>query len=75
MIKQFTIGFSRTINLGNFESARVEASVVLEVEPDHNLELLKDAAQMQLRDLLERTWRAQYKPRDKETVIQQGARS
>lgn len=59
MLKQFTIAFSRTVNLGNFESARVEASVTHEVPDGANLETVREGAQAQLRDLLEQTWRAQ----------------
>lgn len=33
-IREITIGVSRTFNLGNFESFRVEASAVVAVEDD-----------------------------------------
>ncbi len=33
-IKEISIGVSRTFNLGNFESFRVEASAVIAVEED-----------------------------------------
>lgn len=66
MVKQFTVGFSRTVNLGNFESARVEASVV--VENDADVEAIEEA-QTTLRRLLEKTWEAQFKPKSKEIVI------
>jgi hypothetical protein len=55
-LKAFTVGCSRTINLGNFESTRLEASVTIEVEDISTLENLKAGAQAQLRDLLEQTW-------------------
>lgn len=65
MIKEFTIGFSRTINLGNYESARVEASVKVDVpqncdDVDLAVNELAKAAQQELRRLLEETWKAQY---------------
>ena len=61
MIKSFKVGCSRTINLGNFESLRVEALVEMEVSPEEDLELEKAAAQTELRRLLEETYRAQHK--------------
>ena len=68
-ISQFTIGSSRTINLGNFESLRVEASVTWEI-PEH---YRKDAdgingehmaAQEQLRKLLEETYKRMTKKKE-----------
>jgi hypothetical protein len=57
-ITAFSVGASRTINLGNFESLRVEASVTYELEPDGPpLEKYKDLAQGELRKLLEDTYR------------------
>jgi hypothetical protein len=61
VIKEFSVGCSRTINLGNFESLRVEASVTIEVPETGDLQSLKDAAQVELRALLEDTYRAQHK--------------
>jgi hypothetical protein len=65
-IRQFTIGFSRTVNLGNYESARVEASVTMEatVDPATGASLGRDEpvirdAELVLRHLLEETWKAQ----------------
>lgn len=63
-IEQFTIGVSRTINLGNFESFRLEASVTVNPEPE-SLELAKANAQVELRRLLEETYRAQGPERKK----------
>ena len=60
-IKQFSIGFSRTINLGNYESARVEASVTIETEAgnDYCFDMV-DAAQGDLSHLLKETMRTQF---------------
>lgn len=65
-ITQFSIGTSRTINLGNFESLRVEASVTVEVNGDTG-DYAKAAqdAQMELRKLLEATYRAQAKKNER----------
>ena len=68
MITQFTIAFSRTINLGNFESARTEAAVTVSVPEDRtkqDLGYLKQMAQVELRKLMEETYRNQYADRRK----------
>ena len=66
MIKSFKIGCSRTVNLGNFNSIRVEALVEIEVPPEASDDVnkwaaMRAAAQMELRQLLEETYRAQHK--------------
>lgn len=65
MIKEFSISFSRTINLGNFASARVEASVTHIVSEVCDYETEKNAAQKELRQLLEETYKYQYTDRQK----------
>lgn len=65
-ITQFTIGTTRTINLGNFESLRVEASVTVEVNGEAaDYPKAAQDAQMELRRLLEATYRAQAKKHEK----------
>lgn len=74
MFKEFTIGFSRTINLGNFESCRVEATITTGLPPDVKAEeydRLLGAAQAELRRLLVETYKAQYDDR-KKGVTQNG---
>ena len=66
MITEFRIGCSKTINLGNFENIRVEASITVSPEEaDHVSEASWDAcrvaAQSDLRRLLEQTYRFQRK--------------
>jgi hypothetical protein len=56
-IKEITIGFARTVNLGNYESARVEASVKYEVEKGNDNQI--NALQEDLSVLLTKTWNAQ----------------
>jgi hypothetical protein len=68
MITQFSIGTSRTINLGNFESLRVEASVTVDCPEDGDFVQMKLAAQTQLRALLEETYRAQHEDRKKKSA-------
>jgi len=55
-ISQFTIGSSRTINLGNFESIRVEASITTDLNPGEHWSEHTAAAQDALRKLLEETY-------------------
>jgi len=62
MIKEFTVGVSHTINLGNYESMRIEASVAVSVPDDQTYDSLVDLkkhAQVELRHLLEETYRTQ----------------
>lgn len=66
MITQFTIGTSRTINLGNFESLRIEASITVAVPEDCNFQTMKREAQEQLRLLMEETFKAQDPKRQAE---------
>lgn len=63
MISQFTIGCSHTINRGNFESLRVEATLTMTVPEGDDLGLLKATAQQELRALLEDTYKAQSRPK------------
>jgi hypothetical protein len=66
MIKEFSIGFSRTVNLGNYESCRIEASVTSVVSDDKDeLGVAAAEAQIELRKLLEDTFRAQHEMRKK----------
>ena len=58
---QFTIGASRTINLGNYESMRIEASLVVAPDELDDLAVVKRQAQLDLRNLLEETWKAQHR--------------
>ena len=60
-IVQFSIGASRTINLGNFESLRIESSVTVDVAEGDDLASVENIAQDELRKLLELTYRRQYK--------------
>lgn len=63
MISQFTIGTSRTINLGNFESLRIEASVTFDVDPGDHWSAHKPEAEKALRELMEDTYKAQHAPK------------
>ena len=62
-ISEIRVGYSRTINLGNFESARVEASVTVDIPAGADPSEFKQNAQVELRELLEETWKSQHKER------------
>lgn len=74
MIKQFTVGFGRTINLGNYESARVEGSVTFEIADGDDVREREQMAQQELRRLLEQTWKAQLKIRKEELGVPETAK-
>ena len=57
MIKQFTIGVSRTFNLGNFESYRIENALTVEVAEGEDYAALEARAHIVLRDMLRNTYR------------------
>lgn len=61
MITQFEIRCSKTINLGNYQNVRIEASVTVAVGEGEKVIDLKEGAQRELHQLLEDTWRAQRK--------------
>lgn len=62
MIKQFSIAAAHTLNLGNYQSFRIEASLTVEVPEGDDFEVLRDKAQTELRRLLEDTYRLQRRP-------------
>ena len=59
MITQFTVGASHTINLGNYESIRVEANIVFSIQEGDDYVKARTEAQATLRTLLEDTYRCQ----------------
>jgi hypothetical protein len=61
MIKGFKVGVSHTINLGNYESMRVEAEVTVDAE-GLEWETLRHDAQEGLKTLLADTFKAQVRP-------------
>jgi hypothetical protein len=58
-IKQFTIGASHTINLGNYENVHIEAKIVIDMDDDDDFQGFSEQAQKDLRALLEQTYREQ----------------
>lgn len=63
IISEFRIGASHTVNLGDYNSVRVEAQIVVNVPEGEDLALLKVKAQDELRALLEETYKAQTQKR------------
>jgi hypothetical protein len=61
MIRQFRVGVSHTVNLGNYESMRVEAEVVVDAE-GLEWETLRRDAQDGLTTLLADSFKAQVRP-------------
>jgi hypothetical protein len=61
MIKEFKVAVSHTVNLGNYESMRVEAEVSVDAE-GLEWETLRQDAQEGLRVLLADTFKAQVRP-------------
>lgn len=59
MIKEFTIACSKTVNQGNFNSLRVEFSITVAVMEGDDWHKLATQAQVDLRDKLNETYRAQ----------------
>jgi hypothetical protein len=62
MMKEFTIGASHTINLGHYESLRVEASVTKSLNQGDDVLAEMQRAQSELRELLQSTF---YQQREK----------
>ena len=60
-ITEFSLGCSKTINLGNYQNIRIEASVTVSRDPNESLAKASDEAQQELRRLLEETYSAQLK--------------
>jgi hypothetical protein len=61
ILKQFMVGCSKTINLGNFQSIKVEAQVFIEVLESDSIEHVRMVAQEELKLLLDQTYTAQKK--------------
>ena len=59
MITEFRVACSHTVNLGDYNSIRIECSLTVAVPEGDSFDILKDKAQTELRKLLEETYRAQ----------------
>ena len=61
IITEIHIEATRTLNLGNFESLKIGASVTASVPEGDDVALVKVSLQSELRALMEETYRAQFK--------------
>ncbi len=51
-VKECTFGVARTINLGNYESLRLEHSVTIELQDSETVHQVRDAAFEQMKDTI-----------------------
>lgn len=80
IIKEITVGAAHTLNLGNYQSMRVEASMTVIIPEGFgdtgnnagNFDMIKIEAQTELRRLLEETYKAQRKKDHHERDYQDG---
>jgi hypothetical protein len=61
VIKGARIAVGKTVNLGNFNSIRVDAEVSVDLADGETLPEVTEMMQGELREFLERTYRAQKK--------------
>lgn len=62
-ITEIKIGVSRSINLGNYENAKLEAALTVAINEGDDVEAVKAGLLPELRALLETAWRAQQRPK------------
>lgn len=55
------VATAKTINLGNFQSLRIEADVTAEIAEGEDIAAIKPRLQSELKALLDETYRAQRK--------------
>jgi hypothetical protein len=60
-ITEIRLGAAHTINLGNYNSMRVEAGLTISVKEGDSIADIRASAQTVLRNMLEETFRAQLK--------------
>ena len=60
-VSEFRVGLVRTINLGNYESLKIDVSLTVSPEENDDFDHLRQDAQLRLRQLAEDTYRAQHK--------------
>jgi predicted short-subunit dehydrogenase-like oxidoreductase (DUF2520 family) len=61
MIKEFSIGVAKTLNMGNYQSMRVEASLTIAVSEGDDYGVLRRQALTDLKALLEENYRVMRK--------------
>jgi len=73
MVKEFTVGVRHVVNLGNYETMHVEASVTRDCE-DGDWETTRAEAQIALCELLDETFNAHASPAWFSQIATKGAR-
>ncbi len=69
-MKKATINMGRTVNLGNFESARFDLAIEAEVEAKEDLKELEEVVSENLDDMIDRRLSSMLKNiKDKEDFI------
>ena len=62
IVTELRVQVSKTINLGNFNSIKIEGGLTAAVGDGEDIGIAKAALQRELKSLLEETYRAQRKP-------------
>lgn len=73
-IVEIRIGVSRSINLGNYENAKLEDGLTVGINEGDDVEAIKASLLPELRGLLETAWRAQQKPKPDPSPPAEGAK-
>ena len=63
-IKQFSVGASKTVNLGDYNSVRVEASIVYELAEGDDYYTQRERMMDALKSQLEATYKSQMAKRE-----------
>jgi hypothetical protein len=63
-ITEIRLGVNRTISLGKYEFIRLDAGLTAAIAEDDDIAAARAALQVELRAMLEETYRAQMKQRD-----------
>ena len=58
-VVEFSIGASHTVNLGNYNSIKIDAGLTITVKEGADFAALRTQAQEVLRNMLEETYKAQ----------------
>ncbi len=63
-ISQITIGVSRTVNLGNYNSLKIEGLVTVDLLEDDRIEDARDLATKEIKEQLKTAY-SKFKPKEK----------
>ncbi len=74
LITELRVQVSKTINLGNFNSIKIEGGLTAALGEGESLDAAKTAVQRELKLLLDETYRAQKKAEEPEPATYEPAR-